>query len=433
MTSSRHNTISIEDYIIDNEDTNDLERFRQNWLNEMNQKKIQTGTSSLTDASKMSCKQLEADKFYLTGIKHEKAGKLDKAVSCYRRALKCDENVEARIRSYDATMNRIQPSTSQLVMDVGESHKYEEDLVDQLSAFSLVQSDRLNLVNLPTEVLLIIFRHVVSKHLDLASYCSLARTCRRFYVIGNDVTLCRLMCSQAFKKSSKLLQGNKDIFLKMLKHEAYPRTDGCYMSKVSYFREGDPTVMSPYYSPFQCVVYYRYIRFFPDGTVYYVTTNSEPEMVVPKLTSLTNFASPNYQVRHGRYDVTKKKYSMEEGKENSEIFDEEEETRVSLFLKNHNPVILTSQSTPQRRGRRHNDNSEQKYVMTEAEFYLELALSSNRKKRLHKMKWRDSVVKMMFGQVNPRIIEEKIKLNNQHPPFYFRRVASYCSCSVGAI
>ena len=97
MTSPRQ--ISIEDYIIDDDHTNDLELFRQNWLSEMKQKKAtKSGTTSLTGASKMSCKQIEADKFYLTGIKHEKAGKMDKAVSCYRRALKCDENVEARIR-----------------------------------------------------------------------------------------------------------------------------------------------------------------------------------------------------------------------------------------------------------------------------------------------------------------------------------------------
>jgi len=431
MTSPRHKQISIEDYIIDDDNTNDLELFRQNWLNEMKQKKKTTsGTTSSTGASQMSCKQIEADKFYLTGIKHEKAGKMDKAVSCYRRALKCDENVEARIRSYDNTMKEIQPGTSQ--SDIGEIPEYEEDLVDQLSAFSIDQSDRANLVNLPTEVLLIIFRHVISKHLDLTSYCNLARTCRRLYVIANDVTLCKLMCSQAFNTPAKLLRGNKDTFLKMLKHEAYPRTDGCYMSKVSYFREGDPTVMSPYYSPFQCVVYYRYIRFFPDGSLYYVTTNAEPEMVVPKLTSLANFSSPNYQVRCGKYTVTKKPCATRsEGKENAEFLEEEEETCVQMLLKKHEPVIVTSESSSHRGRRRRNDDL--KYVITEAEFQLELALSPHRKKRSNKLKWRESVVRMTFDPVNPRVVEDKLDLSNQHPPFFFRKVASYCSYSVGAV
>lgn len=179
--------------------------------------------------------------------------------------------------------------------------------------------------------------------------------------------------------------------------------------------------------------FFRYIRFFPDGSVYYVTTNSEPEMVVPKLTSLSNFLSPNYQVRCGRYDVTKKTCATHrEGKENSEFFEEEEETCVQLLLKNHKPVIVTSQPN-QSRGRRRRDDSDLKYTMTEAEFQLELAFSSHRKKSSGKLKWRESVVRMTFDPVNPRVVEDKLDLHHQHPPFYFRKVASYCSHSVGAV
>ena len=155
-------------------------------------------------------------------------------------------------------------------------------------------------------------------------------------------------------------------------------------------------------------------------------------MVVPKLTSLANFSSPNYQVRCGKYTVTKKPCATRsEGKENAEFFEEEEETCVQMLLKKHEPVIVTSESNSHRGRRRRNDDL--KYVITEAEFQLELALSPHRKKKSNKLKWRESVVRMTFDPVNPRVVEDKLDLSNQHPPFFFRKVASYCSYSVGAV
>ena len=39
---------------------------------------------------------------------------------------------------------------------------------------------------------------------------------------------------------------------------------GVYISKISYVRSGEHS-LDGYYKPYHTVVYYRYLRFFPDG------------------------------------------------------------------------------------------------------------------------------------------------------------------------
>ena len=70
---------------------------------------------------------------------------------------------------------------------------------------------------------------------------------------------------------------------------------GVYISKTSYMREGEPVSrcqcvcvvwscvvwqgMDRNYSPYHLVEYYRYMRFFPDGTVQAITSSDDPQHV----------------------------------------------------------------------------------------------------------------------------------------------------------
>jgi hypothetical protein len=48
---------------------------------------------------------------------------------------------------------------------------------------------------------------------------------------------------------------------------------GCYIGKVSYYREGEPS-LDMFYRPYHLVEYYRYVRFFPSGKSDFVLSGS---------------------------------------------------------------------------------------------------------------------------------------------------------------
>lgn len=63
------------------------------------------------------------------------------------------------------------------------------------------------------------------------------------------------------------------------------RFNGCYISTVNYMRPGQATVSQvSWNSPVHIVTYYRYLRFFRDGTVISLLTTTEPADVVRHLT-----------------------------------------------------------------------------------------------------------------------------------------------------
>lgn len=63
------------------------------------------------------------------------------------------------------------------------------------------------------------------------------------------------------------------------------RLNGCYISTVNYIRPGGNTAsQSTWNTPVHIVTYYRYLRFFRDGTCASLLTITEPSDVVPYLT-----------------------------------------------------------------------------------------------------------------------------------------------------
>ncbi|KAL3425334.1 F-box domain-containing protein [Phlyctema vagabunda] len=63
------------------------------------------------------------------------------------------------------------------------------------------------------------------------------------------------------------------------------RFNGCYISTVNYIRPGQASISQvSWNSPVHIVTYYRYLRFFRDGTVISLLTTSEPADVVHHLT-----------------------------------------------------------------------------------------------------------------------------------------------------
>lgn len=70
--------------------------------------------------------------------------------------------------------------------------------------------------------------------------------------------------------------------------------NGCYISKTSYLRYGERSFQDQFYRPVHLVEYYRYIRFYPDGSVIVHTSADEPALVVGKM-HRSNYLRGNYK------------------------------------------------------------------------------------------------------------------------------------------
>lgn len=68
--------------------------------------------------------------------------------------------------------------------------------------------------------------------------------------------------------------------------------DGVYISKASYARSGEQS-LDNFYRPWHVVEYYRYLRFYSNGTVLFLTSPDEPKNIVSKLNVKNNAQQTN--------------------------------------------------------------------------------------------------------------------------------------------
>jgi F-box protein 9 len=74
-------------------------------------------------------------------------------------------------------------------------------------------------------------------------------------------------------------------WLKMFRSRPRIRFNGCYISTVNYIRSGQASAhQTTWNSPVHIVTYYRYLRFYRDGTVVSLLTTEEPAEVVHYMT-----------------------------------------------------------------------------------------------------------------------------------------------------
>ena len=71
---------------------------------------------------------------------------------------------------------------------------------------------------------------------------------------------------------------------RMFRQRPRIRFNGCYISTVNYIRPGQASFQLRWDNPVHIVTYYRYLRFFRDGTLLSLVTTTEPADVVHHLT-----------------------------------------------------------------------------------------------------------------------------------------------------
>lgn len=156
---------------------------------------------------------------------------------------------------------------------------------------------RRHISSLPHELLIRIFRWAVGDHLDARVLGKLARVCKYFYCLTQDPCLWRSICirrwpslvvcsKETVHETCFCIQPPQRYGYKSWREMAIWRPhvllDGCYLCRISYVRPGE-AALGASYRPMHLVVYYRGIRFYPDGRMSMLTSSCTPNAIVAAL------------------------------------------------------------------------------------------------------------------------------------------------------
>lgn len=340
----------------------------------------------------------EALSIWEKGVLKEKNGSMSDAINYYRRAIKMYEGVEQLYRKklHDEWILQRQLQSMDINIDqkslIHSSNKdggilnnndtevkdeMEEDNEELLPCWILEM--------LPNDVLLRIIKHVVL--LSGETWVNLSLTCQRFnqlcfnntfpYRIFKDF----IYSKQNYDDGSMILNGVKDLKameqelwgddnITMIKSRPFIKFGGVYISVVNYLRYGTHAEgSSSLLNPVHMITYYRYFRFYEDGTALRLLTTDEPGHIV-------------------------KNFDKENKPKNSEICN----WHIG-FDDNFGRVIIT--------------RSNQKYIFRET-----LVIKKQGNKIHQRLKWISSTVENNEGEIS------ECSLRNEKP-FYFSRVRSY--------
>lgn len=242
------------------------------------------------------------------------------------------------------------------------------------------------------EMILNILRWVVSSDLDFRSLEMFSMVCRGFYLCARDSEIWRLACVKVWGLNCGVSPCNYLSWRDMFVERSRLHFNGCYIGKTSYLRHGENSFQDQFYKPWHLVVYYRYLRFFPDGIVLVLTSAEEPLQCVSQMKH-RNACSP---ILRGYYRLTDDKVTLVVQREDSKY-----------FLKKN-----------KRRGR-----DERPPGQT---FHMELEIKNNNKKRHVQLVWKSYSIftRSMKGDESTCNFD---LVNNRFPPFWFSRVKSYTS------
>ncbi|GKT64526.1 F-box protein POF7 [Colletotrichum tofieldiae] len=186
------------------------------------------------------------------------------------------------------------------------------------------------IAEMPQEILVHIFKDVAV--LDVGDFVRLSLVCRRFaYIVATDQQIWRRIClgpefgfagmhchwqrgvswepleqeedtgDPEYVTMAELAQRRREeseattlallpevyssSWQSMFRHRPRIRFNGCYISTVNYIRPGQANANQiTWNSPVHIVTYYRYLRFFRDGTAISLLTTDEPASVVHYMT-----------------------------------------------------------------------------------------------------------------------------------------------------
>uniref|UniRef100_H3DGL5 F-box only protein n=1 Tax=Tetraodon nigroviridis TaxID=99883 RepID=H3DGL5_TETNG len=390
-----------------------LSAFRAQWMSELKPSSGGGGTSDRLARTRGLKKQdtaneEKATELFLRAVKEEQNGAFYEAIKFYRLAMQLVPDIEFKI-------NYSHPP------DAGQSEEnYFEDIDGEIedliayfeqeltldSSFTEICSPELDVTQvhisaLPREILMYIFRWVVSSDLDLRALEQLSLVCRGFYICARDPEIWHSACARVWGRNcTKVVpfKSWRDMFLRRPR----VRFDGVYISKMSYIRQGESS-LDGFYRAWHHVEYYRYLRFFPDGQVVMLTTTEDPQAVVPRLRT-KNTRTESALLGHFRLS--------QEMDNQANIF------AVVSKKKDEKQVEIQSN-----RFFRRNPQPE-----TEQTFHVGLQLCTGGRRSFNKLVWIHHSCHLTYKLSGETVVSE-FDLDRMYRPFCFARVKSYTALS----
>ncbi|XP_028406114.1 F-box only protein 9-like [Dendronephthya gigantea] len=404
----------------------ELSSFRRQWHEELQQRSRSNSPQipeepSPTDnhsASQNQClKPANTDEsienrakyLFLTGVALEQKGRMPEAIRYYRQAIQLLPDIENRISDFNELVPKTESPQEIFLQDMNEDDEdgtlatYNMNIYrskelecvvkefDKMSVKGICEPEfpttKTHISALPAELLMYIFKWVVSLHLDLRSLERLGQVCRGFYALARDTEIWRLACLRVWGVNLGSTVSWNGSWREMYLKRAHILYNGVYISKVSYTRPSEPT-FEQHYTPYQLIIYYRYLRFFTDGSVLFLTSPDEPHLSIPRL-SLKN---ENNSIWRGNCRLVGDKVLL---------------------------VIQRTGYPSRRRGRRPAQSG------SERVFHMELQLENTKKKRNNKLTWVQYTCQTFSRGTETTTVSQFDLNNEQFCPFYFSRVRSY--------
>ncbi|XP_033469255.1 F-box only protein 9 isoform X2 [Epinephelus lanceolatus] len=408
-------TIEDEDEGSDDPNLQELNAFRAQWMSELKPSSDISGLNSRMLQSKGLkrtqdiAREEKATELFLRAVEEEQNGAVYEAIKFYRMAMQLVPDIEFKI-------NYSRPSDADRVggnyMEDNDVDGEIEDLLAYfeqqltLESFPKICTPELDLTQmhisaLPREILMYIFRWVVSSDLDMRALEQLSLVCRGFYICARDPEIWHSACLRVWGRNCTKLVPFKS-WREMFLQRPRVRFDGVYISKTSYIRQGEES-LDGFYRAWHHVEYYRYLRFFPDGFVIMLTTPEDPLSVVPRLRT-KNIRMDSALLGHFRLS--------QETDNQTKVFAvvcKKKEEKATEFQRN--------------RFCRRNPAPE-----AEHNFHVGLHLSSGGRQSFSKLVWIHHSCHITYKLTGETVITA-FDLDSMYTPFFFARVKSYTAFS----
>ncbi|MEE6476623.1 hypothetical protein FKM82_011145 [Ascaphus truei] len=254
---------------------------------------------------------------------------------------------------------------------------------------------------LPMEVLMYIFRWVVSSDLDLRALEQLSVVCKGFYICARDPEIWRLACLKIWGRNCVKLVPYI-TWRQMFLERPRVRFDGVYISKTTYIRMGEQS-LDGFYRAWHQVEYYRYLRFFPDGQVIMLTTPEEPQTVVPRLRTKNARTDP---MLLGHYRMSQ---------------DTDNQTKVFAVITN-------------KKEEKPSEYQKYRYIRrapvpeTDRSFHVALQLCSSGRHKFNKMVWIHHSCHITYRSTGETAVTA-FDIDKMYTPMFFARVKSFTAVS----
>ncbi|XP_054874790.1 F-box only protein 9 [Amphiprion ocellaris] len=394
----------------------ELNAFRAQWMSELKPNSGASGTSDRMLRAKGLkrtqdiAREEKATELFLRAVQEEQDGAFYEAIKFYRMAMQLVPDIEFKVN-----YNR-PPDADRVGGDYMEDSDADGEIEDLLayfeqqltleSAFPKICNPELEMTQvhisaLPREILMYIFRWVVSSDLDMRALEQLSLVCRGFYICARDPEIWRLACLRVWGRNCTKL-GLFKSWRAMFLQRPRVRFDGVYISKTSYIRQGEES-LDGFYRAWHHVEYYRYLRFFPNGHVIMLTTPEEPLSVVPRLRT-RNTRMDSVLLGHFRLS--------QETDNQTKVFAvvcKKKEEKTTEFQKN--------------RFCRRNPAQE-----AEHSFHVGLHLSSGGRQSSNKLVWIHHSCHITYKLTGETVVTA-FDLDRMYTPFFFARVKSYTAFS----